>query len=98
MPDSEINKKLLSSRKELLDIGLRNNLLNFRLTAKSLSIVDEVSEEVLKILYRQSKPMTFVGMPEKRLKQLVSKDETEAEGDRAPESTSQLLHELEGVN
>ena len=39
MPRSEIHKKLLSSRKELLDIGLRNNMLNFRLTTKSLSIV-----------------------------------------------------------
>ena len=98
MSHSEINKKLLSSRKELLDIGLRNNMLNFRLTAKSLSVVDELSEEVLKTLYRQGKPMTFAGMPEKRLKQLVSKGETEAEEDEAPESISQLLHKLEGVN
>ena len=98
MPQSEINKKLLSSRKELLDIGLRNNMLNFRLTTKSLSIVDELSEEVLKLLYRQGKPMTFAGMPEKRLKQLVSRGETESEEDKASESTSQLLHELEGVN
>jgi len=98
MPHSEINKKLLSSRKELLDIGLRNNMLNFRLTTKSLRVVDELSEEVLKILYRQSKPMTFAGMPEKHLQQLVSRNGTEAEEDKASESTSQLLHELEGVN
>src|ERR1043166_9919706 len=98
MPHSEINKKLLSSRKELLDIGLRNNMLNFRLTTKSLSVVDELSEEVLKTLYRQSKPMAFAGIPEKRLKQLVSKGETEAEEDKASESTSQLLHNLDGVN
>src|SRR6266446_5710822 len=98
MPRSEINKKLLSSRKELLDIGLRNNMLNFRPTAKSLSIVDELSEEVLKTLYRQNKPMILAGMPEKRLKQLLSQGETDAEEDEAPESTSQLLYELEGVN
>ena len=98
MPHSEINKKLLSSRKELLDIGLRNNMLNFRLTAKSLSIVDELSEEVLKLLYRQNKLMTFAGLPEARLKQLVSRGETEAEEDKVSESTSQLLNELEGVN
>src|SRR5438132_14095538 len=98
MPHSEINKKLLSSRKELLDIGLRNNMLNFRLTTKSLSIVDELSEEVLKTLYRQSKPMTLAGMPEKRLKLLVSQGKTDTEEDEVPESTSQLLHELEGGN
>ena len=60
--------------------------------------MDELSEEVLKILYRQSKLMTFAGMPEKRLKQLVSRGETETEEDKASESTSQLLYELEGVN
>lgn len=98
MPRSEIHKKLLSSRRELLDIGLRNNMLNFRLTAKSLSIVDELSEEVLKLLYRQNKPMTFAGMPEQRLKELVSMGETDVEEDTVPESTSLLLHELESVN
>ena len=42
-----------SSRKELLDIGLRNNMLNFRKTARTLVVVDELSEEVFNILYRQ---------------------------------------------
>ncbi|MDF2490603.1 MAG: hypothetical protein K0S77_3225 [Pseudomonas sp.] len=32
-----IGQKLQSSRKELLDIGLRNNMLNFRKTAKTSS-------------------------------------------------------------
>ena len=98
MSRSEINTKLLSSRRELLDIGLRNNMLNFRPTAKSLSIVDELSEEVLKLLYRQNKPMTFAGMPEQQLKELVSRGETDVEEDTAPESTSLLLRELESVN
>ena len=42
--------------------------------------------------------MTFAGLPEARLKQLVSRGETEAEEDKVSESTSQLLNELEGVN
>src|SRR5438093_7363225 len=42
--------------------------------------------------------MTLVGMPAKRLKQLVSQGETDEEDDEASEFTSQLLHELEGVN
>lgn len=54
-----INQKLQSSRKELLDIGLRNNMLNFRKTAKTLTVIDELSEEVFSILYRQDKAMTF---------------------------------------
>ncbi len=52
MSQIETKKKLLSSRKELLDIGLRNNMINFRASAKSLMVVDELSEEILKILYR----------------------------------------------
>ena len=35
---SGISQKLQSSRKELLDIGLRNNMLNFRKTAKTLCL------------------------------------------------------------
>ena len=66
MSQSEIKKKLMSSRKDLLDIGLRSNMINFKATAKSLLIVDELSEEVLKILYRQGKSMTFAPMPENR--------------------------------
>ncbi|MBA4252088.1 MAG: DUF3320 domain-containing protein [Chlorobiaceae bacterium] len=85
-----IKRKLLSSRKELLDIGLRNNLINFRPTSKSLQIVDELSEQVLDILFVQDKPMTFLSMPDKKLKQI-----SEVEDDS---STIELLTELEGVD
>lgn len=99
MSQSEIKKKLMSSRKDLLDIGLRNNMINFRANAKSLLIVDELSEEVLKILYRQGKPMTFAPMPEKRLKQLASSRTAEDQGmELQDESTLELLHELDGLN
>lgn len=66
-----ISQKLQSSRKELLDIGLRNNMLNFRKTAKTLMVVDERSEEVFNILYRQEKAMTFAPMARKRLAELA---------------------------
>lgn len=99
MPQIEIKKKLLSSRKDLLDIGLRNNMINFRRSAKNLMIVDELSEEVLNILYRQNKTMTFLPMPKKHLKQLASSQSAEDQtADTQDESTLELLHELEGVN
>lgn len=66
-----INQKLQSSRKELLDIGLRNNMLNFRKTAKTLMVVDERSEDVFNILYRQDKAMTFAPMARKKLAELA---------------------------
>ena len=99
MPKSDIQKKLLSSRKDLLDIGLRNSMINFRQSAKSLLIVDELSEEVLKILYRQNKAMTFAPMPEKRLKKIASSRKPEELADETQnDATLELLHELENVN
>ena len=99
MSQIETKKKLLSSRKDLLDIGLRNNMINFRRNAKSLMIVDELSEEVLKILFRQGKSMTFLPMPKKQLKQLASSQSAEdMDAEARDESTLELLHELEGVD
>lgn len=94
---SGISQKLQSSRKELLDIGLRNNMLNFRRTAKTLMVVDELSEEVFNILYRQQKGMTFAPMARKKLAELakVAKPE-EAEADTA--SDAELLHELDSLD
>lgn len=99
MSQIEIKKKLMSSRKDLLDIGLRNNMINFRRNSKSLMIVDEQSEETLKILYRQGKTMTFLPMPKKHLKQLANSQGTEDQAAEVQdEPTLELLHELEGVN
>lgn len=95
----ETKRKLLSSRKDLLDIGLRNSMISFKTGAKSLLVVDELSEEVLKTIFRQGKSMTFASMPEKRIKQLaIEKAEPDSAEDAQHESTLELLHELEGVN
>jgi hypothetical protein len=59
---SGISQKLQGSRKELLDIGLRNTMLNFRASAKTLAVVDELSESVFHLLYRQEKAMSFSPM------------------------------------
>jgi hypothetical protein len=59
MSDSEISRKLISSRKELLDIGLRNSMINFRSGAKSLAITDERSPEVFRLLVGKESSMTF---------------------------------------
>ena len=99
MSELETKKKLLSSRKDLLDIGLRNSMISFRAGAKSLMIVDELSEEVLKTIYRQGKSMTFAPMPEKRLRKMAAQQSETAPSEDAPDdSTLELLHELEGVN
>jgi hypothetical protein len=43
----ETKKKLLSSRKDLLDIGLRNSMINFRTGAIDLMNADELPEDAL---------------------------------------------------
>ncbi|AXY77384.1 DUF3320 domain-containing protein [Paraflavitalea soli] len=61
-----ILNKLEASRKELLDLGLRNPLLNYKMPAsRGLQIVQEKSVAVYDILVRQGKAMTFLSKPAK---------------------------------
>jgi len=56
-----IQAKLEASRKELLDLGLRNPLLNYKTPkGKGLKIVRERSANIYDILVRQGKAMTFL--------------------------------------
>ena len=59
---ADLDRKLLTSRTELLDIGMRNSLLSFRQGAKSLSVVQEGSEDVLQQMYRQGKAAKLVSV------------------------------------
>lgn len=61
-----ILNKLEASRKELLDLGLRNPLLNYKMpAARGLQIVQERSSAVYELLVRQQKAMTFLSKPDK---------------------------------
>lgn len=65
MNDSLLSK-LEASRKELLDLGMRNPLLNYRLSkARGVQIVQEKSEQIFDILVRNTKTMSFIGKPDK---------------------------------
>ena len=60
--DQVLHTKLESARRELLDLSIRNRLLNTsRGTTRSgrLDIVDELSEQVYRILVHEKKAMTF---------------------------------------
>ena len=57
---TRIRKKLEVARQELLDLGMRNPLLNYRtLKARGLEIVKERSAEVYRILVLDKKKMSF---------------------------------------
>lgn len=60
-----ILSRLETSRKELLDLGLRNPLLNYRpLTSRGLQVIGERSTLVYDVLVGQGKSMTFTPRPE----------------------------------
>src|SRR5436305_1777775 len=104
---SAVYTKLETSRKELLDLGLRNPLLNYRLLrARGVEIVDELSEEVFRILVRDKKAMSFLPAPnEEDGDSLLAQPEEESEPGKpaarhidhrlqTPHSSSQLQSRL----
>jgi very-short-patch-repair endonuclease len=61
---STLTARLEASRQELLDLGLRNPLLNFRLSkVQGVAVVREESAQVLEILVKQGKTMYFSAAP-----------------------------------
>ncbi|GAA3934889.1 DUF3320 domain-containing protein [Hymenobacter algoricola] len=65
LPVNALLTRLQASREELLDLGLRNPLLNFRLSpARGVQVVQEESAAVYGVLVRQGKMMYFLGVTE----------------------------------
>ena len=93
---ASVAEKLDRSRHDVLNLTLRNPLLNFRvLRAKGLKIIDEIPQEVYRILVREGRGMYFEaadrdgesgsldddqGVPEELLTLM-----TEAEGEDDPD-------------
>ena len=63
---SSIREHLSAARRELLDFGLRNPLLNYRTTkARGLDVHDELPAEVYRILVEDGRAMSFLPVPER---------------------------------
>ncbi|MEX2411371.1 MAG: DUF3320 domain-containing protein [Candidatus Paceibacterota bacterium] len=72
--DLELREKLEKARKELLDLGFRNHLINYReLKSKGVQVLDELSEQLYDILVLKNRVMYFLSDPSKDQKN--SKDE-----------------------
>ena len=67
----DIHAKLQTSRKELLDIGLRNNLINFKKNNKNLAIVQRKGSEIFEALYVAEKALGFVGLAKSSIDKAV---------------------------
>jgi hypothetical protein len=75
---SRMRSELEKARAELLDLGLRNTLLNFRrLRTRGVEVVDELPDEVFRLLVRQERPMSFLPAPE----QSVGEEKPRGSGD-----------------
>mgnify|MGYP001189485946 CR=1 FL=1 len=60
-----IRAQLEAARKTLLDLGMRNPLLNYRpLRSRGLEVVDELPEQVYRVLVEEAKPARFPAEPE----------------------------------
>lgn len=58
--------KLEASRKELLDLGMRNTLLNYKVPkARGIHVIQEKSTSIFELMVRQNKAMTFLSRPGK---------------------------------
>jgi very-short-patch-repair endonuclease len=87
-----LTARLDASRHELLDLGLRNPLLNFRLSkAQGVAVVREESTQVLEILVKQGKTMYFSAAPEPPKK----KEKIEARAEEVPSEAASNLPSLE---
>lgn len=65
-----ILSRLEASRKELLDLGLRNLLLHYKMPkSRGLHIVNEKSAALFNILVRQGKTMSFLAKPGREAEQ-----------------------------
>ncbi|HLK65432.1 MAG TPA: DUF3320 domain-containing protein [Bryobacteraceae bacterium] len=61
MPSASSSRNLEIARRDLLDLGLRNTLLNYRpLRSRGIEVVDEIPREVFRILVAEEKAMTFL--------------------------------------
>jgi len=75
--DTDTKARLDISRKELLDLGLRNPLINHRHRAKQVKVVDEISSEIFRVLVGEGKKMSFEALPESKVTELAERETEE---------------------
>ena len=90
MATDAIISKIEASRKELLDLGLRNPLLNYRaLKSRGVEVIDEIPASVFDILVHRERRMSFLPRPDDDEEDEASVKETAADLSAREESRSQ---------
>ncbi len=92
---TEVEKQLDAARQQLLDLTLRNRLLNFRKTRRStLTVIDEIPREIYDLLVLREKAMQFLHAPEVvEEEEAPAPEESDTEaGNPTEEETAPPLH------
>ena len=88
---NSIEKKLNEARTELLDLGLRNPLINYKLLkARGIEVIDESPPDIYQILVQSGKAMSFLPKRESEEDSLFLFEDDEAENDSARYTDSKL--------
>ena len=88
---NSIEKKLNEARTELLDLGLRNPLINYKLLkARGIEVIDESPPDVYQILVQDGKVMSFLPKRESEEDNLFLFEDDEEENDPARYTDSKL--------
>jgi very-short-patch-repair endonuclease len=90
-----IRSKLEGARQELLDLGLRNPLINYRtLKARGVEVVDELPREVFRLLVAEGKALSFLAAQEEKISP-VTETTPKSEPQAGPESDTKAESEAE---
>ena len=88
---NSVQTKLDTARTELLDLGLRNPLINYKLLkARGIEVIDESPPDVYQILVQDRKAMSFLPKRESEEDDLFLFEDDEEENDPARYTDSKL--------
>ena len=88
---NSIEKKLNEARTELLDLGLRNPLINYKLLkARGIEVIDKSPPDVYQILVQDQKAMSFIPKRESEENNVLLFEDDEAENDSARHTDNKL--------
>ena len=88
---NSVQTKLDTARTELLDLGLRNPLINYRLLkARGVEIIDESPPDIYQILVQNGKAMSFLPTRESEENNVLLFEDGEGENDSARYTDNKL--------
>ena len=86
-----VQTRLDTARTELLDLGLRNPLINYKLLkARGIEVIDESPPDIYQILVQSGKAMSFLSKRESEEDKVLLFEDDEAENDSARYTDNKL--------